>query len=146
MTSLSGGAWRNCWGNFRQFFLLWLPQPHFNKKTRFFTKNHFKVDHKIVKMVSRRPVICICIGRFGRTLHAKTTGCGDGPPQASSIFTLFPGRPGSGKSLNFPTNNMILAMPPSLKITQLFTKRSQHCSSRRPLKPLECSKTVFYYF
>ena len=69
--------------------LLWLPRPHVCKKTRFFIKNDqkvsLKVDPKLVKMVSRRLFICIYIGRFGRTLNAKTTGCGDGPPQASSI-------------------------------------------------------------
>ena len=69
-----------------------LKKNHVCKKTRFFIKNDpkvsLKVDPKIVKMVSRRLFICIYIGRFGRTLHAKTTGCGDGPPQASSILYL----------------------------------------------------------
>ena len=73
------------------FCLMWLPRPHVCKKTRFFIKNDqkvsLKVDPKFVKMVSRRLFICIYIGRFGRTLNAKTTGCGDGPPQASSIKT-----------------------------------------------------------
>ena len=72
------------------FFLLWLPRPHLRKKTGFLITNHqkvnFRVDPKIVKMVSRRLFIYIYMGRFGRRLHAKITGCGDGPPQASSIW------------------------------------------------------------
>ena len=72
------------------FFSLWLPRPHLCKKAWFLIKNYakvtLKVDPKIAKMVSWRLCICIFIGRFGRTRNAKFTGCGDGPPQASSIY------------------------------------------------------------
>ena len=69
-----------------------LKKKHACKKTRVFIKNYpkvsLKVDPKIVKMVSRRLFIYIYIGRFERTLHAKIKGCGDGPPQASSITNI----------------------------------------------------------
>ena len=97
MTPPSGGPWLNFWGHFESFFSTVASTTTHLQKNMLFHKKTCQSEPQSgpysrwsgIPTSTHTFLICIYIGRFGRTLHAEITGCGDGPPQASSINSVY---------------------------------------------------------